>query len=1038
MTPHWEQSVLDRSGDAVWRIALLCFDDRTTAERAVRFAFVHALGAAHVEQELYRQLLAYKPRRRLLLRHVLPRPLRRIASQDRALLGLWLLHGYDAARLGAVSSLASSTITERLAQALPVAADQQIEDADRRSMEAWLRGQLGLDLATEQGRGAIRWHVLVAAARQHLREAVGRERLPGAVADGIERDLEARAAGEERHWWQQRAVVVVGVIAAVALVLLLLAEPWKRGAPTAAAPPPTPRELVASAIGRWDDTAADGTLHRRVVAVDPRMSSDEPLTVEVWLGSQNGKHRVEVRRGDELVEWQIGDGRSRLLYAANPRWSSCPWPNSVIVDNHPRSFTLRPQQQAAVRDERLTLGAYGTGYRALQSALDADDLRSFGARRDGERPTLTLGFTDRQTTPARRLLLLIDTATGELRRVQQVIDGGAQGSTRDLWRVEVDEQTNRGVSLQQPPSDRETLDRDRLLDPSCPALDDRFVISLRTQTALRWWRAVPYLPTRLPPGITRAAIVSMNGTTDDVYQPVSNATLLMIGPQRSISLTQMPDAMLSSDDLEQQGQWRVRIEDRDGVTEGELCRAETDDGQCYNSLMMVARGWGRDDLLALIDTLEPTSIDTWLALDNAFLDPQPLSAEVKAVFQASFDAIEPRPGQTIHSVTDRWQRIDPNRPRWNDPYHVPLDISVPERVRDEQWIAYDGGSERFSTTRTLPDGTVLSAQIVDGITTRSYSATSGSVNVRKTQEAWWYQPQPSPPTDMLMNMLQSPLPIRQTQTDQAVVLEQRDLNLPQMEQWFAGWQPGVVEHLPAGTFVRRVVIDRATNVPRRAELVHVADDGSETPLHRADLTMWRADEAPPTTVWSLPALPAETVTFIDQQNLPPAIETTLDFSPPQRVLAWPETTTIRVESQSRPIRPNTRTSQQLALARAWNNPLDRLDGGGIIDVTRYRMEGQPARVTIRQGSRDLLRHLLRYQWQSEPEQWTRTRSSEPVTAMIAGQVRNGWRIGEGTNQALIFEIDNLLLHVSGVAQALGPVLAQLPSLEWQDVGDRAP
>jgi hypothetical protein len=97
----------------------------------------------------------------------------------------------------------------------------------------------------------------------------------------------------------------------VGVVLLLLIKPWSSGVPASATQPPTPAEIVQQTIDAWTNLPTSGTVHRRVWAKPVLTTGDEPLITDVWLAAASDQHRIEVRRKETLVEWQVADGRTR-------------------------------------------------------------------------------------------------------------------------------------------------------------------------------------------------------------------------------------------------------------------------------------------------------------------------------------------------------------------------------------------------------------------------------------------------------------------------------------------------------------------------------------------------------------------------------------------------------------------------------------------------------------------------------------------------------------------------------------------------------
>ncbi|HEY0736230.1 MAG TPA: hypothetical protein VGD69_15045, partial [Herpetosiphonaceae bacterium] len=113
-----------------------------------------------------------------------------------------------------------------------------------------------------------------------------------------------------------------------------------------------------------------------------------------------------------------------------------------------------------------------------------------------------------------------------------------------------------------------------------------------------------------------------------------------------------------------------------------------------------------------------------------------------------------------------------------------------------------------------------------------------------------------------------------------------------------------------------------------------------------------------------------------------------------------------------------------------------LDQTGLTQAVRYRIHQGEKSIELRQGPRSLLRYNLRTQaglGLSNNGGQSRTQS-KALAATIAGEQRTVWLIETSTEAMLVFEIDDLLVHIlASDAELLEQsVLPALSKLKWID------
>ncbi len=1040
------QPIVTRWADAVYGIALLLADDRGLAERATVDAFATVLASppADVETALYAELLKRRHGARPLRAYrELPRQISRIAPRDRVLLALWLLRGVDGRRLAAMSHLDPDALVERLVGALRHLIGDAIPAArEARGADSWRR-YVAADLGFKPvAPAAPEYTRALDAVRGALRGAIGRASLPRHAYESIDVAIILRREALQTPWWQRPAGAIGLLLVGTALFMLLLIAPWQnapQAARTAAATLDA-RDVVTQVLARWDTPPITGTLHRRVWARDTTRTGRgaEPVLTDVWLEADSPRHRIETRRGAALVEWQIADGEDSLWYAAEPGEGACRWTDLPILPaRSARNLEATPNQQAEALRTRLTLGAYGEGYHALRRALDAPDLRSFGMRAESGATLLVLGYTDRDHNPPQQVLLWIDVAEDELHAVQTIQQAGGQTAARDIWRLKERALLPGSMPRARPPWSRTSPERAQVIDPGCLTLRERYIVSPRVLASSSWFWSTLYLPATPPPGTTDALLISPNARNQEVFGIVPDTRALFVGPGRSLSLTltgrnAFVTGNVAGDDWPlvrtAQGTWAVNLVREREWLRGTLCR-RIEGQQCAPAIPIAARGWTEAEIMALVESLTVADARVWLAMDEIFFDPAPLDASTMAVLRAAIDASIPTDG-SIYVRAIRANRVAPDPPAFDDPYHVPATLLAPPQVIVEQWIERrDGQVVGFNEQSTLPDGVLVRVDRSDGVSYIRYDATSGVARSMPAERMqFWMPPVQALPATMITELLGSTTPISLSATSDALVLE-REIADSELRFYPQFWVADTTD-LRGGRYVRRVFIDPATHRPRRAELLHRSGAGGETLIAATEIQAWRVDDSSlDRSLLELPALPDESFVFEDRfDGRPRLIAPRAALDLPARFLVWDETTSLSI---SRARDPTGTANPDARIAQAIYGDLYNLDSTGLIKVTHYRIAPIDVAITVRQGNRLLLRHLLRYNQPgiSVPD---RSRTAAPIATTIGGEPATAWLINNGGNPALIVEVADLLLHISGPdSETLRHYVADaLPAMVW--------
>lgn len=1058
MTIEQWRTPVTRWGDSLLGLALLLTPHYATAEATTIKAFADTLTtptSGELEDLLYAALWQQQQQRRFPLalprRSALPRELRGMAGQDRFLLGLWLLRGLDGARLATVAGLAPEQVVERLAVALRrfgAQPDVVASEGNHPSLQLWIAYQLGLKtpdpehprpcLVCQQAQAP--WLTARDDMRQLLRETVRHTHLSVAAIDALEDALVTRQGAAEVNWWRQPRVWGTALIAVVGLLVLLFI-PSRALDESQASGPIQPKVVVQAALDAWIAKPLKDPSHQRVWARDPGLHAGTPVVTDVWLAGQNEpRHRVEVHRNGELVEWQVADGRGRFDYGAVPADSSCRWNtgrqgSDERLETAPLKFSIGPNEQRTVRDARLIQGALGTGYLMLQRALSAPDLRSFGTRNEGRNRFALLRFTDTETEPDRQIVLRIDLQHNQLYAVQEVHTVDAQAASLDLWRLEVNEPVTNDVPPRLPAGPA-AVTPPRLADPACPSLDTEFVISPRSLLSI----ARPsYVPTVLPPGIDKIALLTEERQSSDRGLPRQRRddrmVLQLVGPGRWFTLSNTGSAQYGdrNDELSV-GAWRARLNGptTDGLWSGTL-NVYTDEGSSFGPAYEYwARGWTKDQLLTLIDSLAPLDPALWIDLDDAWLDPNPLPGATSETITRAFQALQPEPNETIKSSTTTTVRVERYVPELPDPYHTSRAQRFPATLVRQQWFVYDGSRiDSYHERRTLPDSSLFELLQDDGEHFHWYSGLTGLTYTGNSGLLRSFIHAQPAGNVLISAFLANNEPIKVTEAEAGLLLEQEvhasliapdDHGSPQLPH---NPSLGGLEPSTGGRFLQRLQLDRNTYRPLTFVTVFQPPNGPETVVRETIVTELERLTVPPADLFALTVLPENRFTIDVSQDSDVPLER---ITPPTRVLAWATSPGVEILAQTLPPTGEEATMRG-GLMGEW------LELQNVLGTyaTTYRMS-DGTEVRLSQGPRHVLRHVLRNQyfpgdsWQVAP--WS---SSQRFPVTLAGQNRDAWLLQNNGSGVLIVEVDDVLLHFSApVPYLAGPLLEQLSQLQWAE------
>jgi hypothetical protein len=492
------------------------------------------------------------------------------------------------------------------------------------------------------------------------------------------------------------------------------------------------------------------------------------------------------------------------------------------------------------------------------------------------------------------------------------------------------------------------------------------------------------------------------------------------------------------------GNWHVTFNQETEPLRGSACRRFTDarSGFCVPSVSFTAQGWSQEDLLSLIEGFTLLDAQTWIQYDKLFLDPQPLDPQSRALIDQSIDAIRRLKQGSLYSVAERTTRVDTSRPKLSDPYHVPLELMHPDRSSQEQWIVYaDGRPIRFRELTRHARSDLISARLNDSRSHSEYYLPGGAIWQRSSQQqptgmvsAFWTG------EDLLLALLGE----RETITarrdgerwmlEQALDMQNRNMNWYDPRYHDFGGMISWVGDLPMRTFTHRLWLDPATGLPLEAAAVYRDEQGGETEIARARLSIRPQPEPFDSSVFTMPPLPEDTIRFkIDESSEPIVDGSVFPLALPARTLFWDSDGIQRANERGR-FDPDVFTPQNRSgiLYRAINASWTDLERMGLVESAAYRFPDRQALITVHQGPRMLLRHMLRYQaglTEGRDPVWA---FSQQFSAVIAGAQRDVWLLETSSRHMLVFEIDDLLVQIEGPDRdtLTQRVLPALPKLEW--------
>ena len=650
ITPTWERA-LARYGDRIYRLALLRDPAPARAARAVTHAFKAAdWSGAGLDEATEARIVAalpapgrWPPARRLSLAP-LPAGFWRLPAAARLALGLRLMRGYTAAAIAPALRQTPDEVrrllldaTARLAGDDPAVMPAACRESRLARLDESAAERRHLITCADCRAAVTAYGASEQALAAQMERATAAYYLPRAAADAITRRLADAPERPPHGRLSPRLLQGLLAVAVVAAVVLLVAP--RPEARTLAPPTTAPRDLLQTALEQYGvDPAGDDVVHRRYQFElrDPRITLD----AETWTDGRNpARHRMQLAVAANVQEWQAGDGETTLRYVSNGALQFCgrPYPGAAAQVGPIAAWRMSAERQNELRAARWQFGAWATGRRYLQQALEATTLRSLGRTRDGDVEVITLAAED--ATIDGTLMLELDAARGDLREVREIQVGN--GATRAFvpWRLLDEERIDYETALRSgaltafPGAARPVVEEREapIVDPACPTWDTAQAYSLAT--ALR--RGTPPV---VGLGETPAEIETIylsgppHGGVDSGGQTMPGyLSLVLVGDGKRLTMrpsssgaASLASAPVPAEELRQAGGWLVRFRPAGaGRLRGEARPAPDTPYPQPPAFWFFAEGWTEQQLLEILPSARLLTIEDWYRDRGLVYEPAP-------------------------------------------------------------------------------------------------------------------------------------------------------------------------------------------------------------------------------------------------------------------------------------------------------------------------------------------------------------------------------------------------------------------------------
>jgi hypothetical protein len=668
----------------------------------------------------------------------------RLPRRQRLALGLTLLRGSDAAQAAALVGGGEAVIREQVRDALLALAPYVASEGGQRTSNGWVARTLGADApeecrptraalalntiadASPAARGHLAlceacraaeqaWQRLHLSVEQALRGALRDAHMPADLLEG------ARATGALTRGLRADIRLRIALVALPVLFIVALLVVPRGGSGVAQfaslgglSPPPAPRVLIQHArASLYALPAGQGAWHARYeIRWSFAGGTYAMLAADQWLDPSAGRHRLQLvhKDGGGPYELQLADGAQTAWYAVSEVYAPSIYPLSAPETS---SFHLRfpatPEEQRELLSARLKSGAWDLPAAYLRQAETASEIRAWGRQRGADGAVVSLlGFagysplappdTPEATIGPITILLAIDETSGRLREVRELLgpDGGEQ-LTRTTWRFVGEEwigdqqEIGRAFDIKRAWNGvGGFVGREQVAHPALPVAQRRGLTPLALAIQ-RQWTGI-WLPDRPPVGAQVALLINggvlpihSNSVGDD-----ERLTLVYIGEGRRLELR--------TDRVDREPPLRG-ADGRITMPNGQPVVLRGGPAQSYEAQIahtsqygeelvtrVAARGYTRAELLDVIATLGPPTLDGYRAQASLFADQFPHEAGFEALLGALAPPAAMRGDTARHIVARVFARQDGASDPLADPYHRPRYDGIPERSIQEMWV----------------------------------------------------------------------------------------------------------------------------------------------------------------------------------------------------------------------------------------------------------------------------------------------------------------------------------------------------------------
>ncbi len=506
--------------------------------------------------------------------------------------------------------------------------------------------------------------------------------------------------------WTRRALLPIVVLLVIAALIWPRSDPNPSPVTRTGAAPADLRTLVQTAQTNLYTTPATGIWHSRyVLRWTFADGSYAPLIGDLWTDSQSGRSRIQLTHesGGGPYEFMLGDGKALLWYATTPAYGESVYPLFFDPRRARVQLTLDQANQKQAIANRLRSGAWALPEAYLRQAVTSE-LQSWGRQASSDGTQLeVVGFTGVSALasqpnvpggPADRItiLLLINPNDGRLQEIRELIGptGGDQIS-RTTWNNLGAEQITNEASAERVFQLRSAWngtgifprDAEPGMQPRLPLLDPATFVS--PAFAIEYPRlASTEFPAAPPPGAEYAAFITVNDA--------DSQAVIYVGGGRSITILGQPDNVANQASFSTDGP----IEQATLAGRSALIRRNSADSYSVllrpapntrrRSLLQVqAHGYTHDELLAVLQTLGPLTVDRYQAQIGLFA-AKAIDSQAQALLLNALAATPKlEAGQARHVVARIYMRQNTTPEDLPDPYHLPAYGGRPPDVISERW-----------------------------------------------------------------------------------------------------------------------------------------------------------------------------------------------------------------------------------------------------------------------------------------------------------------------------------------------------------------